>query len=113
MPPPQRSAELTRAQWSRPASLLILGVRPNSPQTTTVTSLVQAAGVDVLDQGRDPLVEQRQVLAEPAEVLAVRIPESVGDRDAPRPGLDQSAGDQELVVPHRRAVAQVLGEPMP
>ncbi len=28
------------------------------------------------------------------------------DRDAPRPGLDQAAGDQELVVVHGRGVAQ-------
>ena len=68
---------------------------------------VQTAGVDVLDQGGDPLVEERQMLAELAEVAAVRVPEAVGDRDAPRPGLDQPAGDQELVVPHRGAVAQV------
>ncbi len=37
---------------------------------------VEAAVVDVLDQGRDPLVEQRQVLAEPVEVVAVRVPEA-------------------------------------
>ena len=32
------SAQLTAGQWSRPASLLMRGVRPNSPQTITVTS---------------------------------------------------------------------------
>jgi hypothetical protein len=32
MPPPAMKAQLTGAQWSRPAPLLIRGVRPNSPQ---------------------------------------------------------------------------------
>ena len=69
--------------------------------------------MDVFDQGRDPLVEERQVSAEVGEVAAVRVPEAVGDRDAAGAGLDQAAGDQELVVPHRGAVAQVSREPMP
>src|SRR5262249_45399533 len=38
MPPPARRAQLTCGQWSRPAPLLMRGVRPNSPQAITVTS---------------------------------------------------------------------------
>ena len=38
IPPPAKSAVLTCGQWSRPASLLIFGVRPNSPHTTIETS---------------------------------------------------------------------------
>ena len=48
-----------------------------------------------------PWSNSGQLLAEPVEVVPVRVPEAVGDRDAPGPGLDQPAGDQELVVPPR------------
>ena len=37
-PPQASSAQLSCGQWSRPALLLMRGVRPNSPQTTTDTS---------------------------------------------------------------------------
>ncbi len=59
---------------------------------------LESAAVNVVDQRRDTLVEHRQVLAEPVEVAPVRIPESVRDCDATRPGLNQAAGDQELLV---------------
>jgi hypothetical protein len=36
--PPAMKAQLTGAQWSRPACLFTRGVRPNSPQAMTVTS---------------------------------------------------------------------------
>ena len=39
---------------------LILGVRPNSPQTTTSDLVEQAPVVQVLDQRRQPQIEQRQ-----------------------------------------------------
>ena len=39
IPPPASRAHDTLGQWSRPAWALILGVRPNSPHTITVTSL--------------------------------------------------------------------------
>ena len=38
MPPPATTAKFARGQWSRLFMLLIFGVRPNSPQTTTDTS---------------------------------------------------------------------------
>jgi hypothetical protein len=40
---------------------------------------VQAAVLAGLDQRRDPLVEQRQVLAEPVELVPERIPEVLGE----------------------------------
>ena len=52
---------LTGAQWSRPASRLILGVRPNSPQTMTLTSSVEAALMDVFDEGGDAVIEDGEV----------------------------------------------------
>src|SRR5436190_12263714 len=39
MPPPARIAQLAWGQWSRLFLLFNRGVRPNSPQTTTETSL--------------------------------------------------------------------------
>src|SRR6516164_9053578 len=36
MPPPASTTLNTLGQWSRPASLLILGVRPNSLETMTI-----------------------------------------------------------------------------
>ena len=52
-----------------------------------------------------PLIEDRQVAAEMAEVAAVRVPEAVGHRDAAHARFDQPAGHQQLIVPQRRAVA--------
>ena len=109
MPPPDNSAKLTGAQWSRPASLLIFGVRPNSPHTTTRHVAIQSALVDILDQRRDALIKQRQMLLQPAEIIAVRIPETVGHGHAAGSRFDQPPGHQQLIVPHRAAVAQVLG----
>ena len=39
MPPPARTTLKTLGQWSRPASLLIFGVRPNSLETMTTVRL--------------------------------------------------------------------------
>ena len=51
MPPPARTTDMAPGQWSRPASLLIRGVRPNSPQTRTSVSSHQAAVVHVSRSG--------------------------------------------------------------
>ena len=51
-PPPARTTDMAPGQWSRPASLLIRGVRPNSPQTSTSVFFEQAALVQVVDQRR-------------------------------------------------------------
>ena len=80
MPPPARKAQLTCGQWSRPASLLIRGVRPNSPQAMTVTSFEHAAGFQVFDQGAEALIELDAVIAHQVEVVAVAVPAAVGQR---------------------------------
>ena len=61
MPPPARTTLKTLGQWSRPASLLILGVRPNSLETMTTVRFEQAGPVEVADQGRERLVERRHL----------------------------------------------------
>ena len=43
MPPPASTTLNTRGQWSRPASPLILGVRPNSLETITIVSVEHPA----------------------------------------------------------------------
>ena len=53
--------DITGDQWSRPALLLIFGVRPNSPHITVTTSSCHAAVVQVLDQVRDAAVDLRQL----------------------------------------------------
>ena len=108
MPPPASRAQLTCGQWSRPASLLMRGVRPNSPQTTTVTSFEHAAHFQIVDQGGEALVELGAVVAHQVEVLAVAVPAAVGQRDAADAGLDQPAGHQQLIVDRRRAVVLEL-----
>jgi len=64
---------------------------------------------EVFDEGRDTLIERRHVRLEVLEVLPVRVPEAVGDGHATGAGFDQASSDEELVVPHRGAVAEVAG----
>src|SRR3954453_21687277 len=56
MPPPQSRAELTGAQWSRPASLLIFGVRcgarSGGPRVLEGVEEVSDAVVMIVDQPR-------------------------------------------------------------
>jgi len=68
---------------------------------------VQAAGVDLLDQGREGHVELRQALAALAEVVGVVVPAAEGQGHAPGAGLDQATGHQELVVAAGTAVVDV------
>ena len=94
-------------QWSRPASLLMRGVRPNSPQTTTETSLSRPRSCRSSTRAETRLVEQRHVLAALDEVLAVRpcqsqrLKFSVTHAGA---GLDQPAGEAEVADHARGAV---------
>jgi len=68
----------------------------------------QAAGVEILDQGRDPLVELRGVFPAGAEVVAVVVPEAVAQRHAAHPRLDQPPRGEELLHQPRGAVPLVL-----
>src|SRR5438105_4406253 len=69
----------------------------------------QAALVDVVDQGGDAAVEDRQVVAQVAEVAAVGVPETIGDGDAARARFHEAPGREELVIPERGAVSLVPG----
>ena|GEM_PF-5065469 len=69
--------------------------------------VIQTPGVDVLDQRRDTLVKQRQVLTKVSKIAAGRIPETVPERDTSHPGFNQPPGDQKLIVLNGRAISQV------
>ena len=84
IPPPARIPQATCGQWSRPPIGLIRGVRPNSPQTTTETSLSRPRlRADPRRAGRHSLVEHRQVVAGILEVRAVRHPASTASPSVP------------------------------
>ncbi len=57
-------------QWSRPASLFMRGVRPNSPITTTSVDSYRPLFDQVLDQGAEGAVEGRDQLLAPSSVLS-------------------------------------------
>ena len=59
--------------------------------------LLHAAVVQVLDQVSQADVQQRQLAAQGDEVLRVRVPAAVGQRDAADAGLDEAARRQELL----------------
>ena len=95
MPPPASTTLKTLGQWSRPASLLILGVRPNSLETMTTVRFEQAGAVEVADQGGERLVERRHLAVHAGDDLGVHVPAAVVDRDEPHAGGDQPAGHQQ------------------
>src|SRR5580765_8485376 len=64
--------------------------------------LVEAALVEVFDQGAEALVEKRQISAGVLEIVSMIIPETVGDGYRARAGFDETAGNEELFVQHRR-----------
>ena len=61
IPPPARTTLNTFGQWSRPASLLIFGVRPNSLTDHDQRRVEQPALLEVADQRRERLVERRHL----------------------------------------------------
>ena len=107
MPPPASRAKFTGGQWSRPAFLLILGVRPNSPQTTTETSLSSPRwyrSSTSADRAMSSLGMRGCIVS---KLLTVRVPAAERDRHDPRTRLDQPPGHQEVVHAARRAVVLV------
>src|SRR5437867_11641148 len=68
---------------------------------------IHAALVQVLDQGGNAAVEDRQVAAQMPEIAPVRVPEAVGNRDAANTRFDKAAGHEELIIPERGAVPLV------
>ena len=65
--------------------------------------------MQVGNQSAEGLIQQRQVVAGVAEIVAVIIPEAVGHGDETGSGLDQSASDQELLIEHGGCIAMHLG----
>ena len=104
MPPPAKKTLCTAPQWSRPgpgyesASVESLGVRPNSlPMTISVARA--ARSMQVVEQGGDgPVGRREQLVLQPGEDVAVRVPRLVVaevDLDQVDPGLDQPEGHQQ------------------
>ena len=62
MPPPPSATVNAGPQWSRPAFLLMRGVRPNSPVTMHQRRVEQAAVGQVAEQRRQAGVERGQQL---------------------------------------------------
>ena len=66
-----------------------------------------AAVVEVLDQGRQRLIEVRQQAGlQGVEVLAVRVPAADADGDEADAGLDQPASRERALAERVRAVAR-------
>ena len=61
--------------------------------------LVQAAGVQIFDQGGDSLIELVELRGELGEVAAVPVPTAEREGDATGACFDQAPGHQELVHP--------------
>ena len=112
MPPPARRAHDSCGQWSRPSVLLMRGVRPNSPQTTTETSFSRPRACKSSTSAETAGVEQRHVAAAFDEVLAVRavpVPAAEVQRHHAGAGFDQPARDAEVADHARGAVALESG----
>ncbi len=62
IPPPAINTDWHDPQWSLPPSLLIFGVRPNSPITTINVWSNQTALFQIAKQGRQPSIHHRQQL---------------------------------------------------
>ena len=83
------------------------GVRPNSPHTTRPRPCPCRALAD-REQGAQGAVEQGQVLAELAEVVAVVVPAAEAESDDARACLDETAGGEEMVGEAGAAVVAVF-----
>ena len=69
---------------------------------------IQAPLVQIGDQGGRRTVEQRAVVANRLEILPVVVPAAEVERDDPRAGFDQAAGDEEVLGQLRGAVVAEL-----
>src|SRR5437870_12943127 len=98
MPPQASKAQETFGQWSRPASLLMTGVRPNSPQTITETSLSSPRWCRSSTRAVTPWSSNGQTGAGVLEIAAVIIPEPEGAGHYARAGLDQPPRHQKLLI---------------
>ncbi len=67
-----------------------------------------ASLVEVGNKRTEPLVEQGRVRAHAAEVVAVKIPATEIESDAPGAGLDETAGEEKVLQVSRGAVADIF-----
>ena len=66
--------------------------------------------MEILDEGREPLIELRQVgVAHAVEVVGVEVPAAEVERHDAGSGLDEPAGDEEVLEIPRGAVAKPVG----
>ena len=71
MPPPASQMVKPNGLWSRPSVPWANGVRPNSPAQTTSVVVEQAAGLQVLEQAGDRLIDGAGVVL--VALLQVRV----------------------------------------
>src|ERR1043166_8146435 len=71
--------------------------------------LVQAALMQILDQRAHSLVEQREVLPQRAEIIAVMIPSAERQGHAAGARLDETPGNEHVFHELRPAVVAILG----
>ena len=110
MPPPASSANIACGQWSRPALGLIFGVRPNSPVTNTeVESSKPRCDRFVSRADRPSSSSGSSFVLERLEILAVRVPAAVSDRDEPHARFDQPRGQQAALA--ERVFAELSRRP--
>ena len=87
------------AQWSRPLAALIVGRAAEIGQPQDQRRVQQAARFEVGQQLRERLVDGRnQPVFQRLEIVLVRVPAAVGDRDEPHAGFDQAAGQQAALA---------------
>src|SRR5437660_11150260 len=72
---------------------------------------VQSALVQIFDQRAESLVEERQVLTQRSEVVAVMVPTTERQRDAPGACFDQSARNEKMLHQFGAAIITVFGIP--
>src|SRR5439155_6948850 len=71
--------------------------------------LVQSALVQIFDQRAESLIEQRQVLMQRSEVVAVMVPATERQRYAPGARFDQPALHEKMLHQFRAAIVTVFG----
>ena len=105
-PAPANSSDAAGPQWSRPASLLIFGVRPNSPIATTSVLASRPRWSRSSISAEKPWSNSGSLRFEAVPDLRVMVPAAVVDRDEPHAALDQPAG-QQAALPERVAAIAV------
>ena len=98
MPPPASITQKTFGQWSRPAVLLIFGVRPNSEVTMTSVESSRPRSSRSRIRAARALVEGWHLLVDAVLDIVVVVPAAVGHRDEADAGLDEAAGEEHALA---------------